>query len=81
MEIDFPDGARIIKMENKDMPLIRDCEEGKVVSFFLYNNQIITGYFAGMDGEDMVKIRSISGKHTLGYQLSWIENYLEETKP
>lgn len=78
VELDFPDGKRTIEMALKQSHEIQDCEEGKAVCLNLKNGETHTGIFKGMDGDDDVKLGTLSGDHTLGYKVNWIDDYLEE---
>lgn len=79
VEVNFPDGKRTIIMVRKKGHDIEECDEGKVVILNLVNNDSLTGIFKGMAGDD-VKLGSLDGKHTLGYNVKWVRNYFEETK-
>lgn len=80
VEVNFPDGQRTITMIEKAPYELDDCEEGKVICLNLRNNETHTGIFKGMDGDEDIMLGSLSGKHTLGYKVNWLVNYLEEVR-
>jgi len=80
VEIDFPTGEKNIEMILKQGYEIENCKEGKVVMLNLTDGQELTGIFKGMADED-VKLGTLDGKHTLGYNIHWVNQYFEELNP
>lgn len=79
IELNFKDGKKIIEMELKVPEELEDCKEGKAIILNLLDGQSYTGIFKGID-EEYISLQSLSGKNTLGFELEWVGNYLEQIK-
>lgn len=78
VEIDFKEGKRTIAMVMKEPHEIEDCEEGKAVMLNLRNGETYTGIFKGMDGDEDIRLGSLSGKNTIGLKVGWLNDYFEQ---
>jgi hypothetical protein len=76
VEIDFPDGKRVIDMAKKRNREIYDCDNGVVVMLHLRNGDMYTGFFKGIDDDDVL-LGSLAGKNLIGLKLEWIDFYFE----
>lgn len=78
VEINFADGKKTITMMEKAPYEIYDCEIGKAVVINLRNNEVYTGIFKGMDGDEDIMLGALSGKGRIGLKVNWVVNYFEQ---